>query len=110
MQMTPEEHLKSIGRDGSYIEVDATGLVSASLENAKMIVLRALRVELSDPAEVEGLRRAIAAAKAEPSLSGLSEEQLSFYVFRQILKKGLAHTAQFNGASVPPAGGMEPAR
>ena len=89
MQMTPEEHLKSLGRDGSYVEVDATRLVSAQFDNTKMIVLRATRVELSDPAEVEGLKRAIAVAKAEPSLSGLSEEQLSFYVFRQILKKGL---------------------
>jgi hypothetical protein len=90
---------KQVGRDGSYLELDAQDLVAAhlngDLQKAKMIVVKASRIELSDPAVVSALADKIKNASenwdssnAVNEVGGMSKEQLSFYTMLNIITAG----------------------
>lgn len=91
---------KQVGRDGSYLELDAQDLVSAylngELQKAKMVVLKSARIELSDPVVVSALADKIKNAaenwdssNAVNDVKGMSGEQLSFYILLNIISVGL---------------------
>ncbi len=91
---------KQVGRDGAYLELDAQDLVAAclsgDLQKAKMIVVKASRIELSDPAVVSALAEKIKKAaenwdssNAINDVRGMSKEQLSFYILLNIITVGL---------------------
>ena len=82
-------------RDGAYLEIDVAFLGDASpeaserLAKAKMVVLRAARVELSSSEQVQRLKDAVASMAASPEAVGLDQAQLGFLAFRRIFEKGL---------------------
>lgn len=95
------ERAKEVGRDGAYLEVDAKDLVasyrSGELQKAQIVVIKAARVELSDPADVKNLVQSVTAmamqiAKETPPeyIAGMSDEQLSMWTFREIFTGGLS--------------------
>lgn len=53
-----DNHLQQIGRDGAYVEVSAGDLATTDLSQAKMIVIKDARWEITDPFEVEAFRQA----------------------------------------------------
>jgi hypothetical protein len=98
--MNQLDYLKLLGRDGSYVEFDVAKmpeLVANSGDQAtfpKMLVLKCGRLELSDPAHVEAFRLALAKLAKDPSVQDMNQEQLGFYVFRQIFEEGLKSIAR----------------
>jgi hypothetical protein len=100
-EKTLAERAKEIGRDGSYLEVDANGLVAAcrsgELQKAKIVVIRAARIELSDPEDVNALGKlmqhimtCLAGVEGKTfDVTGMDDEQASFYAVRKMLSNGL---------------------
>ena len=82
-----KSHLAQIGRDGAYVELDVADLASADLSQAKFIVLKNARLELSDPKDVEALKKLV---NAHASCSHrATAESIAFMIFREIVRRGL---------------------
>ena len=92
-------HTQTIGRDGAYVEIDASQLATADLSHAKMIVLKAGRIEITDPKCVELLKGIQLFTNGNPPPTqidnsrdwtvGLTAEQKSFQLFKRIFEAGL---------------------
>jgi uncharacterized membrane-anchored protein len=98
-EKTMAERAKEIGRDGAYLEIEASDLVKAfrsgDLQRAKMIVIKTSRIELSDHCQVTGLAVASGLmvnrlADASRDESNMTDEQASLSVFLEALATGLA--------------------
>ena len=83
-------HEQTVGRDGAYVELDVAQLATTDLSNAKMIVLKAARIEISDPLEISALKHLIAGQAM--SQSNLDPVQKSFWLFKMIILSGLQTT------------------
>jgi len=98
------DRAKAVGRDGAYLEVQADGLVAAAksgdLAAAKMVVVTASRVDISDPSHLASLKVVMAAAEAPENaqdFEGMTDEQRSVAVFRSVFEAGLAALASSLG-------------
>jgi hypothetical protein len=105
VEKTMAERAKEVGRDGAYLEVDAQGLVAAhrsgELQKAKIVVIKAARMELSSPLEVQRLVGAVGAvveALADVAkearldfkeIDGMSDEQASLWLLRKMVSAWL---------------------
>jgi len=87
--MSSADYLKQLGRDGSYIEVDVQDLMTTDLSQAKMVVLKCARLEMSAPKQVEQLKRVLEALKATDELRNMTNAQMGFFGFRMIFDTGL---------------------
>ena len=93
--MNPSEYMKQLGRDGTYLECDVQNLhelINLAKEEKsfpKMIVLKAGRLELTDPLHIENFQKTLKEFALSPETSEMSSEQLGFYVFRKIFENGL---------------------
>lgn len=115
VEKTMEERAKEVGRDGAYLEVDAKDLVSAyrsgALAKAKIVVIKAARIELStsddisDLTDVAGLVCAILDGKKAPSKDvpigkdipvGMSDQQAGAYVVSCSFKNGIDQILERN--------------
>jgi hypothetical protein len=99
---TLQDRAKEIGRDGAYLEVDAKNLIAAvragDLDNAKIAVVKFGRMELSDQAHVNQLKKVVETVMARECKGGpgggeLDDDQASFLAVRRIFEKGLASLA-----------------
>jgi hypothetical protein len=100
-EKTMAERSLEIGRDGAYLEVDAKELIAAArdgrLKKAKIVVITAARIELSDHAELSGLSSAIGKTidtvvvhkGSNGEYAGLNDEQASFLTLRKLLVAGM---------------------
>jgi len=96
-EKTMAERAQEIGRDGAYLEVEARDIVklyrSGDLQRAKMIVVLASRTDISDPEDVQDFVSTVAhiADKKNliPDIDGMTDEQLSGYIMRKMMHKGL---------------------
>jgi hypothetical protein len=102
------EHLRHLGRDGAYLEVDVRAmgpLLEAARHGepcpAKMLVLQNGRLELSDPAHVEAFYRVLRREANAPDWAGMDEEQRGFAIFRKIFENGLRATVSFAAPEEP---------
>lgn len=102
-EKTMAERAKEIGRDGAYLEIEASDLVKAfrcgELRLAKMVVIKTSRIELSDPDQVTGLAVATGLmvnriADASKDESNMTDEQASSSVLLEALAAGLASQLQ----------------
>ena len=99
------ERSKQIGRDGAYLEVTCQDSV-ASVEDiiaARMIVLTAMRLELTEPSHVlalKGILGKVAAGEFDDDLGEMDLDQKGFYVFRKIFEIGLLEMAKACGVEV----------
>ena len=90
---TLDDRSREVGRDGAYVEVDCEALVGQleSLTDAKMVVIRSARLELSDERHVQklkGLANSSAAGRME-GMEGMDVRQKGFALFRKIFEAGL---------------------
>jgi hypothetical protein len=101
-EMLPEktmaERAQEIGRDGAYLEVDASQLLAAhkngELGKAKIVVIKMARIELSDSEDIARLQKLICkvvAAQANPPsfYTDMSDEQASVALMRGVVTSGL---------------------
>lgn len=93
-EKTMAERAQEVGRDGAYLEIDATGLVQAhrdgSLGLAKMVVINVARIELSSESDIANLKSVVAQNAYPPGVSDMSDEQASMFLLRDCLGAGLA--------------------
>jgi hypothetical protein len=93
--MEPKEYVKNLGRDGAYVEYDVRQLhklIATVKENKpfpKMLVLRVGRLELSDASHIGQLEAWLKRLLSSHEIDGMNDEQVGFYVFRQIFEEGL---------------------
>jgi hypothetical protein len=96
-EKTIAERAKEIGRDGAYLEVDASDLVKAcrsgDLQKAKIIVVSA-RIEIPNPDDVQDLITTVEYAVAQQAnkaanVASLDDEQLSRHIMQKMLLVGL---------------------
>lgn len=84
---------KIVGRDGAYLEIDVKDLVSAyrsgDLDKAEIVVLKSVRIELSDPLVVAGLKEHTRETISSNECEGMTDEQISFYIALRALVSGL---------------------
>lgn len=84
---------KIVGRDGAYLEIDVKDLVSAyrsgDLDKAEIVVLKSVRIELSDPLVVAGLKDQTRKTISSNECEGMTDEQISFYITLKALVSGL---------------------
>ena len=100
----PEEYTKLIGRDNAYIEVSASNLMKLvevdnpvaemMTKDPKFVVIRALRIEVSDPQQIQALLGILKRIKGSPEAVGLNSEQQSFLAFRKVFETGLKSLSQ----------------
>ena len=92
------ERAKEVGRDGAYLEVDASELIdnyrSGKLQKAQIVVIKSARIELSHPIDLANLAEKIKVAiedisKPNGRTNGMSDEQASSYVVTRTLRTGL---------------------
>jgi len=90
---TLEDRSKEIGRDGAYVEVDCENLTfqATALVDAKMIAIRAARLELSEERHVQKMKALVnsAAAGRIEGTEGMDVRQRGFALFRKIFEAGL---------------------
>jgi len=89
--MQEQEYLQKLGRDDSYIEVDADDLTQVDLTPAKMVVLKCIRLELTDEKHVTALKTAIKKLQDSGELNGMTTDQAGFFVLRKIFETGLIY-------------------
>ena len=95
---TPEEYMQLLGRDGAYVEYEISKLselvklAKQGDEFPKMITLLCGRLELSDVNDVKAFRNALQSYADNPETTGMSPEQLGFYVFKKIFETGIRNT------------------
>ena len=93
--MNPAEYMKQLGRDGSYLECDVQNLhelinlAKGGQPFPKMIVLKAGRLELTDPKHIAQFQKLLKKFALSEETAGMNSEQLGFYVFRTIFEYGL---------------------
>ena len=95
-EKTIAERAKEIGRDGAYLEVDASDLVkvcrSGELQKAKIIVVSA-RIEIPNPDDVQDLITTVEYAVEQQAnkaanVASLDDEQLSRHIMQKMLLVG----------------------
>ena len=93
--MNPQDYPKSLGRDGSYVECDVQrmadliALAKTDRPFVKMLVLKFGRLELSDVKHLEALQNFLKQLDVTAETTGMSSEQIGFYLFRKIFEAGL---------------------
>lgn len=99
-EKTMAERAKEVGRDGAYLEIDAKDLLKAyrsgELQKAKIVVIKAARIEISDYADIQktvqnvhNVAAELAYDKPMDCVSGMSDEQASMWIFMKAFSKGL---------------------
>jgi len=93
--MNPSDYMKQLGRDGTYLECDVQNLhelinlAKGDQPFPKMIVLKAGRLELTDPNHIAAFQKLLKQFAISEETASMSSEQLGFYVFRKIFEYGL---------------------
>ena len=85
----PEEYSKLLGRDRAYVEIEASNLIELAGSKPKFVVIKANRLEVSDPACVDALVGILERMRGSAEAQGLSDEQLGFYIFKKVFEAGL---------------------
>jgi len=105
-EKTMAERALEVGRDGAYLEIDAQDLVAAyrkgDLQKAKIVVIKAARIEMSEPRDIDALQKLVAHTVTcltgmedkTFDVTGMSDEQASFHAVRSALSNGLKQFPQ----------------
>lgn len=108
------DYTKTLGRDGSYLELDMDSLgqtlmqiLKTGSEWPKQVVLKAGRFDITDPSYIEAFKNTFEWIARKGEKEGMSDKQIGFLFFKSVFDSGLRYMIRENHKPMVKYGGTK---